>query len=114
MLEPLGPYLDQSSLIREEDFYPETIAPFRWNGTLMCIPQNLSSLVVYYNKNLFDEAGLAYPSADWTWEGFLQTALALTKDTDGDGDARPAWPGHRGLDLPRRAVYLAERRRPGG
>jgi multiple sugar transport system substrate-binding protein len=85
VLEPLGPYLEQSSLIKEEDFYPETIAPFRWNGTLMCIPQNLSSLVVYYNKNLFDQAGLAYPSADWTWEGFLRAAQALTKDIDGDG-----------------------------
>ena len=29
----------------------------------MCIPQNLSSLVVYYNKNLFDQAGLAYPNS---------------------------------------------------
>ena len=28
----------------------------------MCIPQNLSSLVVYYNKQLFDEAGVAYPA----------------------------------------------------
>jgi multiple sugar transport system substrate-binding protein len=51
----------------------------------MCIPQNLSSLVVYYNKKLFDDAGLAYPNDEWTWEQFLETARALTKDLDGDG-----------------------------
>ena len=85
VLEPLGPYLEQSAVIKEADFYSESIAPFRWNGTLMCIPQNLSSLVVYYNKALFEEAGLPYPQDTWTWDDFLKTAQALTKDTNGDG-----------------------------
>ena len=84
-LEPLGPYLAQSELIAESDFYPQSIEPFTWNGQLMCIPQNLSSLVVYYNKNLFDAAGLSYPADDWTWTDFRQTAQALTLDLDGDG-----------------------------
>jgi multiple sugar transport system substrate-binding protein len=51
----------------------------------MCIPQNLSSLVVYYNKYLFDQAGLAYPNSDWNWDDFLATAKTLTRDSDGDG-----------------------------
>ena len=48
VLEPLGPYLTQSKIIKDDDFYSEAIEPFRWRqGALMCIPQNLSSLVVY-------------------------------------------------------------------
>ena len=86
-LEPLGPYLDRSSLLKAEDFYPETLAPFRWQGTLACIPQNLSSLVVYYNKALFDQAGLLYPASGWSWDDFLATAKALTRDLDGDGQS---------------------------
>lgn len=85
LIEPLGPYLAKSTLIKEADFYPEAITPFKANGQLMCIPQNLSSLVVYYNKQLFDQAGLAYPQAGWTWDDFVQTARALTRDTNGDG-----------------------------
>ncbi len=85
LLEPLGPYLDESDLISPEDFYPVTIEAFTWKGTLLCIPQNISSLVVYYNADLFDAAGLAYPPDDWTWDDFVQTAVALTKDNDGDG-----------------------------
>lgn len=85
VLEPLGPYLDKSTVIKAGDFYEEAILPYMWKGTLMCLPQNLSSLVVYYNKNLFDEGGLAYPSDDWTWDDFVTIAKALTKDTDGDG-----------------------------
>jgi len=51
----------------------------------MCIPQNISSLVVYYNNDLFDAAGLAYPADDWDWDEFLSAAKTLTADVDGDG-----------------------------
>lgn len=85
VLEPLGPYLAESELIKVEDFYPESLRPFYWEKALMCIPQNLSSLVVYYNKDLFDQANLVYPEPGWTWADFLAAAQALTQDTDGDG-----------------------------
>lgn len=84
-LEPLGPYLEKSNIISREDFYPQAIEPFIWQGHVLCIPQNLSSLVVYYNKNLFDQAGVAYPENDWTWDDFLSTAQQLTRDLDSDG-----------------------------
>ncbi len=85
VLKPLGSYLAKSTVIKESDFYPQAIEPFKWNGELMGIPQNLSSLVVYYNKDMFDKAKLPYPKAGWTWEEFVTTAKALTKDVDGDG-----------------------------
>jgi len=85
VLEPIGPYLAKSTVIKETDFYPEGIQPFNYRGAQVCLPQNVSSLIVYYNKNLFDAAGLAYPNADWTWDEFVKTAQALTKDTNGDG-----------------------------
>jgi multiple sugar transport system substrate-binding protein len=84
-LEPLAPYLRQSDLISESDFFDTAVEPFKWRGRLMCIPQNISSLVVYYDRALFDAAGVPYPQDDWTWDDFLATAEALTRDTDGDG-----------------------------
>jgi multiple sugar transport system substrate-binding protein len=85
VLEPLGPYLAQSRVLREDDFYPQALAPFRWRGTLVCVPQNLSSLVVYYNRDLFARAGVPRPTEDWTWDDFLHAARALTRDTTGRG-----------------------------
>jgi multiple sugar transport system substrate-binding protein len=85
LLEPLAPYLRGSDLLDEADFYREALDPFRWRGVLQCIPQNLSSLVVYYDRDLFDAADVPYPAAGWTWDDFLATAKALTKDLDGDG-----------------------------
>ena len=85
LLEPLDDYVAASSVIHLDDFYPEALRSFYWKGQLLAIPQNLSSLVVYYNKNLFDEAGIPYPKDDWTWDQFIETGRALTKDTNGDG-----------------------------
>lgn len=85
LLQPLGPYLDESDLIAQNDFYPIALRGFVWDGVLTCVPQNISSLVVYYNEELFDAAGVAHPPDDWTWDEFVATAQALTQDTDGDG-----------------------------
>jgi len=84
-LEPLGAYLEKSSLITEADLYPEAVNAFKWQGELTCMPQNMPSLVVYYNKDLFDSASVPYPAADWVWDDFLFAARALTKDVDHDG-----------------------------
>ena len=51
---------------------------FRFDGKLSCLPQNISSLVVYYNKALFRKAGLPLPRGDWTWPQFVDTAVKLT------------------------------------
>jgi multiple sugar transport system substrate-binding protein len=84
-LEPLEPYLAESEIIQASDFFEPTIAAFQLDGQLWCIPQNISSLVVYYNKDLFDAAGVPYPAPGWTRDDFLAAARALTKDLDGDG-----------------------------
>jgi multiple sugar transport system substrate-binding protein len=84
-LTPVGPLLQASEVISEEDYFPGPLEAFRFGEELMCLPQNLSSLVVYYNRDLFDAAGVAYPQAGWTWNQFLTAALALTRDIDGDG-----------------------------
>ena len=88
-IEPVGPLLQNSSAFKEEDFYPMALDAFRdRQGTLICMPQNVSSQVVYYNKDIFDKAGLPYPDPDWTWEEFRQTAIALTLPDD-NGDTYP-------------------------
>lgn len=84
-LEPLGPYLEASRIVHPADFYPITLQAFTWDGDLVCVPQNISSLVVYYNRDLFTAAGVPEPVADWTWDDFLSAAKGLTRDLDGDG-----------------------------
>jgi multiple sugar transport system substrate-binding protein len=85
VLEALGPYLDKSKTLRVADLYPQAVSAFTFGGRLTCLPQNISSPVVYYNKDLFRKAGLAAPKTGWTWNDMLADAKKLTRDSDRDG-----------------------------
>ncbi|MBK8046632.1 MAG: sugar ABC transporter substrate-binding protein [Anaerolineales bacterium] len=65
-------------------YLPGVLEPGRWNGKQYLLPKDFSPLAVYYNKKLFDEAGVPYPQDGWTWQEFLDTAKQLTK-TDAAG-----------------------------
>jgi multiple sugar transport system substrate-binding protein len=85
VLEPVQPFLEASSAFQRDDFYPQPMEAFTHRGTLQCMPQNVSSLVVYYNKDLFAQEGLSEPPDEWTWDEMVAAATPLTKDLDGDG-----------------------------
>ena len=55
------------------------------------VPAFIDNLAVVYNKKIFDDAGVEYPSDDWTWDDFLATAAELN-DPDA-GIAGFGWPG---------------------
>ena len=84
-LEPLDSYLANSETLSLDNLFDPAVKAFQFADQQWCIPQNISSLVVYYNKNLFDAAGIPYPTNDWTWDDFLNAGLTLTADTNGDG-----------------------------
>jgi multiple sugar transport system substrate-binding protein len=87
-LEPLESRLNASETIKLEDFYEAPMEAFRYRGgELTCIPQNVSSLVVYYNVDLFHQYGVPLPEDGWTWDDFTAAAEALTVDLNGDGAA---------------------------
>jgi multiple sugar transport system substrate-binding protein len=87
-----GAFVDLAPLIGSSEYpldtgiyLPGMLEPGQWDGKQYLLPKDFSPLAVYYNKNLFDEAGVPYPAEDWTWDDFVATAKALTKDTNGDG-----------------------------
>jgi multiple sugar transport system substrate-binding protein len=85
-LEALAPYLAGSDAFSEEDFYPEAMSAFQFDGEQVCMPQNVSSLVLYYNRDLFEQAGVPLPpEGGWSWNDMVAAATELTQDTDGDG-----------------------------
>ena len=84
-LEPVAPYLQGSDALSEDEFFETAMVPFRWDGEQMCLPQNVSSLVVYYNVDLFRRARVSLPRDDWSWDDMVAAATELTDDRDGDG-----------------------------
>ncbi len=68
-----------------KDYYPGVIQTAYQGDTLYGLPWIAQPVVVYYNKAMFQKAGIAEPTADWTWDDFLKDAKALTQDTNNDG-----------------------------
>ena len=73
----LDPLLAAHPEIDPDDFYPLALDLLRSGGELRGLPAELDLAVIYYNKELFDQAGVAYPTASWTRDDFLATAVAL-------------------------------------
>jgi multiple sugar transport system substrate-binding protein len=61
-----------------DGFYQPLLDVFTFEGDLYCPPKDFSTMALQYNKDLFDAAGLDYPTADWTWDDLRAAAEALT------------------------------------
>ncbi|HEX2059091.1 MAG TPA: sugar ABC transporter substrate-binding protein [Actinomycetota bacterium] len=80
-VEPIEEHLDGVDL---DEYYEPPLEAFTYDGVLQCMPQNISSLVVYYNTELFRQAGLRRPKEGWTWRDFQETATAVQAAAGGD------------------------------
>ncbi|MEB3298925.1 MAG: sugar ABC transporter substrate-binding protein [Candidatus Sericytochromatia bacterium] len=78
VLADLGPRLVKDPAVRESDFFPQVLEAMRWKGALHGLPRDLSNLVVFYNKDLFDAAGVPYPKPGWTVADLERIAPRLT------------------------------------
>jgi multiple sugar transport system substrate-binding protein len=83
VLEPLERYTDRSEAFELDDFYPQAVDAFRWDGEITCLPQNISSLVVYYNRDLFERFGVPLPRNAMLWADFVSLASQMTRDKNG-------------------------------
>lgn len=67
----------------ERDSYPQVFEAFRAGKGLYAMPVVFSPVVMCYNKELFDRAGVEYPHAGWTWADLVESAARLTVDRGG-------------------------------
>lgn len=85
-----GSLVDLNTLIKADNYdltqyYQSTLDMFSNNGGQYGLPASYSNVVLYYNKELFDEAGLPYPDDKMDWATFMDYNTKLTKDTNDDG-----------------------------
>ncbi|MEE1191253.1 MAG: sugar ABC transporter substrate-binding protein [Blautia sp.] len=78
--------LDLTDKIADSDLidpanYPEDIwGLYTYDEKYYAVPKDVDTIALWYNKAMFDEAGLAYPTADWTWDDVTEAAKKLTKE----------------------------------
>jgi multiple sugar transport system substrate-binding protein len=83
-LQSLQPYIDKNPGMLD-DFYPITLKAYNVDGNYWGLPHDAQTIVLFYNKDMFDAAGIPYPDDTWTFDKLRSVAKQLTKDTNGDG-----------------------------
>jgi len=88
-LGALGAAMDLSEKIETDlnadDYISALYAAKDADGKVWGIPHGLNALALYYNEQIFDDAGLAYPTDDWTFADVLDAAKKLTTEKDATG-----------------------------
>ncbi len=91
-----GLLADVSGMYRDTDARPMDCVTYRQDGQPVAYSTSTGTLILYYNRALFDAAGIPYPPADaknaWTWDEFVSVARRLTLDAAG------RHPGENGFD----------------
>ncbi|MGA9350721.1 MAG: extracellular solute-binding protein [Anaerolineae bacterium] len=77
VLENLDPWIKKTGYDLS-DYWPALLESAMYNGSVYGLPRDISVEALYYNKDIFDEAGVSYPTDDWTWDDFLAAAEKLT------------------------------------
>jgi len=80
----LQPYIDATPGLLD-GFYPVTLEAYQRDDGYYGLPRDFQTIVLYYNKDMFDAAGMEYPTDDWTLDDLRAAAQTLTLDTNGDG-----------------------------
>ncbi|MEH7180154.1 sugar ABC transporter substrate-binding protein [Neobacillus vireti] len=80
--------LPLTDLIEKDKFemsnYPETLTSlYTINDDIYGVPKDFDTTGLFYNKKIFDEAGVPYPDETWTWEDLKEAAVKLTNKEKG-------------------------------
>ncbi len=70
-------------LLDSSKFNTKLYEAFKYEGKNISTVNGADTLLIYYNKDLFDKAGVDYPNANWTWEDFANAAKKLTVTENG-------------------------------
>jgi len=84
---PIQEMVDDGSI--DVDAYPESLRSiYTFEGKVFGIPRDFDTIALFYNKDLFDKAGVEYPTGDWTWDDLRAAAGKLTIK---EGDTASQW-----------------------
>lgn len=77
-IRSLQPLMDADADFELTDFYPTLLEPLQQDGELWGLPHQADALMVYYNRERFIEAEVPLPAPGWSFDEFLDAAVALS------------------------------------
>lgn len=82
-LEELDSYIEAEGEEYKENFYETLWSYNSLDGKSYGIPIGFTTHALFYNKDIFAEAGIAEPTNDWTWEDLQEAAKTITEKCEG-------------------------------
>ncbi len=82
-LEPLDSYIEKEGEDYKKNFYDTLWNYNSYDGSTYGIPIGFTTHALFYNKDIFKEAGVAEPTNDWTWDDVKAAAKTITEKCDG-------------------------------
>ncbi|QAY70264.1 extracellular solute-binding protein [Xylanimonas protaetiae] len=73
-----GQLMDVSDVVSKLSKDVNGTSSYEIDGKYYGVPYRQDSWMLFYNKDLFDKAGVAYPDGSWTWDDYAQAARDLT------------------------------------
>ena len=89
----LEPFAQADPAYDETIYYPRALEAFQYNEMQLGMPETFSTVVLYYNKDAFDAAGIDYPAENWTWDEAKEAGKAIMAANDG------MWGIHSGIQF---------------
>lgn len=80
MLLDLTDKIEASSDVDLSKFPADIVDLYNYDGKQLAVPKDYDTIALWYNKTMFDEAGVSYPDESWTWDDLAAAAAKLTKD----------------------------------
>jgi multiple sugar transport system substrate-binding protein len=77
VLLDLNPQIAADKAFDKNIFYPRALNAFNYKGMQLGLPAKFDTVVLFYNKDLFDKAGVAYPTADWTYDDVIAASKKI-------------------------------------
>ena len=85
ILLDLDPYIEKDETMDLSKYYQGIVDLYtRSDGKHFAIPKDHDTIALLYNKAIFDQYGVDYPTADWTWEDMYEAAKKITEGSNGD------------------------------
>lgn len=82
-LEPLDSYIEKEGEDYKKNFYDTLWNYNSYEGSTYGIPIGFTTHALFYNKDIFKEAGVEEPTNDWTWDDVKSAAKTITEKCDG-------------------------------
>jgi multiple sugar transport system substrate-binding protein len=82
MAAPLDKYIKRDK-IDLNNYEQSMLGAYEVDGKIYAMPRDIDSIALWFNKKIFDEAGVSYPTNSWTWDDMCKAALKIRKKVKG-------------------------------